>query len=122
MGNEKNLIPNSMRTPKELREMAVKGGIRSGEVRRHNRTFKEALNWYLEMPVSPNNDTDREFLQRFPNLTQREYLAISAVEAAIKNKDVRAMVFARDTSGEIPTQTVALEQSKPFEINIKTID
>lgn len=32
--NEKNLIPNSERSPKELREMGRKGGIKSGEARR----------------------------------------------------------------------------------------
>lgn len=32
--NEKNLIPNSERSPEELREMGRKGGIRSGEARR----------------------------------------------------------------------------------------
>lgn len=32
--NEKNLIPNSERSPEELREMGRKGGIKSGEARR----------------------------------------------------------------------------------------
>ena len=32
--NEDNLIPNSERSPEELREMGRKGGIRSGKVRR----------------------------------------------------------------------------------------
>lgn len=32
--NEKNLIPNSERSPEELREMGRKGGIKSGESRR----------------------------------------------------------------------------------------
>lgn len=37
-----NLIPNSQRTPSELREMCRKGGIKSGESRRNARTLKEA--------------------------------------------------------------------------------
>lgn len=32
-----NLIPNSERSPEELREMGRKGGIKSGEVRRKKR-------------------------------------------------------------------------------------
>ena len=35
--NDKNLIPNSERSPRELREMGRKGGIASGESRRTDR-------------------------------------------------------------------------------------
>lgn len=40
-GNEKNLIPNSQRTPEQLKEMTRKGGIKSGEKRRRLKTMKE---------------------------------------------------------------------------------
>lgn len=41
--NEHNLIPNSERSPKELREMGRKGGIASGKARRKKRdTIKMA--------------------------------------------------------------------------------
>lgn len=39
--NEDNLIPNSERSPEELREMGRKGGIRSGESRRRKRDQKK---------------------------------------------------------------------------------
>lgn len=39
--NKNNLIPNSERSPSELREMGRKGGIRSGEVRRQNKRIRE---------------------------------------------------------------------------------
>ncbi len=39
--NDENLIPNSERSPSELREMGRKGGIRSGEVRRQNKRMRE---------------------------------------------------------------------------------
>lgn len=39
--NEQNLIPNSQRTPEELREMGRKGGIKSGETRRRNRELRK---------------------------------------------------------------------------------
>lgn len=41
MANEQNLIPNSERTPEELREITRKGGIASGEARRKKKTLKE---------------------------------------------------------------------------------
>ena len=37
MPNEQNLIPNSQRTPEELREITRKGGIASGKARREKR-------------------------------------------------------------------------------------
>ena len=41
-----NLIPNSERSPSELREMGRKGGIKSGEVRRRKRDMlKMAKLW-----------------------------------------------------------------------------
>ena len=43
MANERNLIPNSERTPSELREMARNGGLASGEARRKRKTLKEEL-------------------------------------------------------------------------------
>ena len=40
--NDENLIPNSERSPSELREMGKKGGIRSGESRRKNKRLRES--------------------------------------------------------------------------------
>lgn len=43
MANEENLIPNSERSPKEVRENGAKGGIISGEARRNKKIFKSLL-------------------------------------------------------------------------------
>lgn len=51
MANEQNLIPNSERTPEELREITRKGGIASGEARRKKRTLKELLEAVAEKNV-----------------------------------------------------------------------
>lgn len=40
--NDNNLIPNSERSPRELREMGRKGGIKSGESRRRKKQAREA--------------------------------------------------------------------------------
>ena len=43
---QSNLIPNSERSPEELREMGRKGGIKSGESRRRKRDMlKMAKMW-----------------------------------------------------------------------------
>lgn len=41
--NNENLIPNSQRTPSELREMTRKGGIASGEARRRRKLLRESI-------------------------------------------------------------------------------
>ena len=47
-GNADNLIPNSKRSPEELREMTRKGGIASGEARRAKRDMRERMKLMLE--------------------------------------------------------------------------
>lgn len=46
-GRKENLINPAARTPEELRAMTVKGGKKSGEVRRQRKTFREGLEWLL---------------------------------------------------------------------------
>ena len=51
MANEKNLIPNSERTPSELREITKKGGIKSREVRRQKKTRPQKAKIRAENPA-----------------------------------------------------------------------
>lgn len=48
MPNADNLVPNSERTPEQLREQTRAGGIRSGEVRRERKTIAEMLRKVLD--------------------------------------------------------------------------
>ena len=48
IANDKNLIPNSERTPIEIKEMTSNGGKRSGEVRREKKLFQQAVLAALE--------------------------------------------------------------------------
>lgn len=56
MSNEKNLIPNSERTPNELREMTSKGGKKSGEVRRRKKSMKQVMEMLLAMKTENSDD------------------------------------------------------------------
>lgn len=40
-GNPQNLIPNSKRTPEELRQMTHNGGVKSGKVRRERKLLSQ---------------------------------------------------------------------------------
>ena len=44
-----NLIPNSERSPSELREMGRKGGIKSGESRRKKRDLQKSAKLWFEV-------------------------------------------------------------------------
>ena len=52
--NEKNLIPNEERTPRERRENARKAGIASGKARREKKTIQKILIDYLDNDVQSN--------------------------------------------------------------------
>ena len=50
--NDKNLIPNSERSPKEVRENGRKGGIKSGQVRREQKTYREIAKAMLSAQIT----------------------------------------------------------------------
>ena len=88
MANEENLIPNSQRTPSELREITSKGGKKSGEARRERKALKEQLLLLLETGNA------------------RQELCTALLEKALSG-DVRAFEVIRDTIGEKPVEKVA---------------
>ena len=51
MANEQNLVPLGKRAKSEQREIARKGGIKSGEARRRKRSMREAAELFLSLPV-----------------------------------------------------------------------
>ena len=53
--NDKNLIPNSERSPKEVRENGRKGGIKSGQVRREQKTYREMAKAMLSAKITDEN-------------------------------------------------------------------
>lgn len=83
----KNLIPNSKRTPEELREMTKKGGIKSGEARRKRKKLKEELLLLLS-----EGDNNRR-------------MSTAIFERALKG-DTKAFEVIRDTIGEKPKEQI----------------
>jgi hypothetical protein len=51
MLNEKNLVPNTERSPSEARENGRKGGIKSGETRRRKKALKSLMNDLLSSDI-----------------------------------------------------------------------
>ena len=97
MANEQNLIPNSERTPSELREMARNGGLASGEARRKRKTLKEELLLML-------SDGDIQ-----------EKISLALINEAINGNNsgsvTKAFEVIRDTIGERPVEKVQATQT-----------
>ena len=58
-----NLIPNSERSPEELREIGRKGGIKSGESRRRNKRLRECAALLVE--VFSESEEGRKLIETF---------------------------------------------------------
>ena len=53
--NDKNLIPLNQRTKNEQRKIARQGGIKSGEVRREQKTYREMAKAMLSATITDEN-------------------------------------------------------------------
>lgn len=85
--NTQNLIPNSARTPSELREITSKGGIKSGEARRRRKTLREELLAMLESGDIQKN------------------LCVALIDKALDG-DTKAFEIIRNSIGEKPVEKI----------------
>ena len=97
MANEQNLVPNSERSPSELRELARKGGIRSGEVRRENKLIKDRI---LERMGESDWDT------MIDNLIERA------------SADTKSFEVLRDTIGQKPTEHIEADVNSVIRVTL----
>lgn len=104
MANEKNLIPNSKRTPKELREITRKGGIASGKARRKKANLKKAFEAILEADVK--SDKIKQQLENMGfEATNEMALAMVMMQKAMKGNvkafEQIARLVATDTKDSL---------------------
>lgn len=105
--NESNLIPNSERSPEEVRENGRKGGIASGKARRKKKLIKEQLELLLSLPLKDEN-AKRKLEQigiDADNLDNQMAMVISIWNKALKG-DVQAFNTIRDSVGEKPKEVI----------------
>ena len=103
-GNPDKLIPNSKRTPQELREMTQNAGIKSGEVRR----WKAAIQRVIQ-----DNDRDKMI----------EQLLATYKKSGGYGK-VQILQYLRDTEGEKPTERLEADINRdnaPPEITLRIV-
>ncbi len=109
--NEGNLVSLADRTTEEKREIAIRGGIASGEARREKKLMKDQIKLLLSLPLKDKKaikqletlgiDTD--------NIDNQMALVISMWQTALKGGkgSVAAATFLRDTVGEKPVEEVS---------------
>lgn len=108
MANEKNLKPFNKRTEREQREIAKKGGKKSGEIRRDKKKIKETLKELLNLEA-PENLKEKLF-EKFPNLKNKKINLQTAMSLSLiinatntnSNNSISAFIALRDTIGEKP--------------------
>lgn len=111
MPNEKNLIPNSERTPEERKEIATAGGIASGAARRRKRSLKEAADLYLSLPVSDRrafNKITRRYVD-VEDIDNQMAMIIGLTDAATRGDAKAATVIAKLIGEETPREDRAAE-------------
>ena len=116
MGKE-NLIPFTERTESEVREMNAKGGRKSGETRRKQKTLRETLNIMLEKCA-----TDPKYREmvleagiKKNGITNKDIVVAAMVLKAAAG-DTKAFELIRDTIGEKPAEEINLNNIE-IEIN-----
>lgn len=120
MSNEKNLIPNSERTPNELREMTSKGGKKSGEVRRRKKSMKQVMEILLAMKTE--NPTDLQLLHNagidISELSEDMINNLLVVNVALLKKakegDVASIKELRDIIQDTPYQKHKMKIDKGY--------
>jgi len=101
MANEQNLIPNSERTPEQLREQTRKGGIASGKARRERKTIADALRKVLDEQANESG------------LTRQEAIVAKVVKRLYDEGDIRDLKTLTDVLGE-SVQNINLNGVSPI--------
>lgn len=94
MANEQNLIPSCDRTPSERREIAIKGGIASGEARRAKKTRRELALQIANAHIK--NDTIKQMVKVNTGLEDEDITGDAAVVNGLYTAALQGDVKAYD--------------------------
>lgn len=126
MANDENLIPFQDRTPSEHREIAVAGGIASGESRRKRKAMREQAELLLSLPFQDIKVRDadgnvKSLLKEFERLSglkgeeiDNQMAAVIAMwQTALKGgqNSVQAFNSIRDLIGEKPKEVIEIHST-----------
>lgn len=114
MAGTDNLIPMSERSKDEVREIARKGGINSGIVRKQKATLRKTLEQLLDtVPKSESNPEGKTFRE----LTT-EGLMIGAINGKAENYKIMAQMLGEmeeEQNTETPSVTITVVDNSNLE-------
>jgi len=121
-----NLIPNSQRTPEELRNQTSKGGVASVKVRRAKKQRKLILKDILELNLNENEKVAAKIAKAYgvdaKDITLEAAMDFMQVNKAIESKDTQAYNAVKDRVYGKPTQEIkqhnAHEQGSVLTLNM----
>lgn len=106
-----NLIPANMRDPEEAREIARRGGIKSGIVKRQKQTMRTCMQLLLELPASDRHKS--KLLKKMgiedDEISNRMLMMLALWEKACEG-DVPAAKEIRTIMGELDIATEPVEE------------
>lgn len=107
---KENLIPNSQRSPEELRENGRKGGKASGKVRRKKKLMREQMELLLSLPLK-NEKVEQKLTELgiYKKDMDNQMALIASMFAKGLSGDVPAATFIRDTIGEKPVEMIGFQ-------------
>lgn len=113
MANEKNLVPNSARTPSERRENASKAGVASGVSRRRKKSLKQKMQLLLSLPAADNDQTELATMGIDPEDMDNEMVLVKALFIAAAAGDTRAFDRIQDVLGRsVAREELALKKQE----------
>lgn len=123
--NDENLIPNSQRSPTEVRENGRKGGKASGKARRERKALRESLEIILSHPIPKDAEGLKATLKQY-GITNGDYsqlLMATLVQKALKG-DIKAFQMILDIISEdtLKQARIALINAQTEKLNNPDID
>lgn len=104
---QENLIPMSERSKEEVREIARKGGINSGETRRRKKTMRETLEQMLDEVANIEGNKDK--------LTYRQLATLGLLKGAVQGNNANYKTIL-ETIGEIQESQTTIAPTLKVEI------
>lgn len=97
------------RTAEEQHEIAVSGGIASGETRRRKKAFKEELIWLLETEKTNKETGETKTIQT---------IGLENIMKKFMAGDLQTFLAVRDTIGEKPVEKVEQELVSNIKVDV----
>ena len=117
--NDENLIPLNKRTKSEKREIAKKGGKRSGEVRREQKTYREMARAMLSATITDENMLNELKAYGLTETDIKTFTLLGMIKASA-NGSHNAFDRLMELTGEA-SQTTTSEEEKQTEL-LKAIE